>query len=76
MACKFIIIGANESPVFEMDLGVQPQEMPHLAEFILHSSLDLVEDARWKTKEMFVVYFVAFCCYCCCTCVHSVRVVV
>ena len=53
MACKFMIIGGNESPAFELDLGPQPREMPHMAEFILHSSLDLVEDAKWKTKEMF-----------------------
>ena len=54
MACKFMIIGGNESPAFELDLGPQPREMPHMADFILHSSLDLVEDAKWKTKEMFV----------------------
>ena len=54
MACKFMIIGGNESPAFELDLGPQPRDMPHMAEFILHSSLDLVEDAKWKTKDMFV----------------------
>ena len=57
MACKFIIIGANESPVFELELGPQSADVPFLSDFILHSSLDLVEDARWKSKEMFVMYF-------------------
>ena len=52
MACKFMIIGANESPAFDLDLGAQPLDMPHFAEFILHSSLDLVEETKWKTKDM------------------------
>lgn len=51
---KFVIIGAHDNPVYEVDFLAQPKETPHFGQFILHSSLDLIDELKWKTKDMFV----------------------
>ncbi|SCV01086.1 LANO_0F10066g1_1 [Lachancea nothofagi CBS 11611] len=54
MPCYFAIIGAKDNPIYEAEftspqLNQFPPELKELNPFILHASLDIVEDLQWQT---------------------------
>lgn len=65
MSYYFSIIGTKDNPLFEIDFGTSKiggdgvarfrEEAKHMNQFIVHSSLDVVEDAQWTTKELYVI---------------------
>ncbi|EHA50975.1 hypothetical protein MCOR27_002406 [Pyricularia oryzae] len=64
MSYYFAIIGTQDNPLFEYEFGTSKQGgdgMPrfaeasrHMNQFILHSSLDIVEEAQWNTGQMYL----------------------
>ncbi|CAK4030342.1 Trafficking particle complex subunit 2 [Lecanosticta acicola] len=64
MSYYFTIIGTRDNPLFELDFGTSKlggdgiarfrEEAKHMNQFIVHSSLDLVEEAQWSTKELYL----------------------
>ncbi|KAG0588577.1 hypothetical protein M758_2G208300 [Ceratodon purpureus] len=54
-AC-FVIVSRNDSPIYESEVGTAPKkdEAAHLHQFILHASLDIVQDVVWNTNNMFL----------------------
>lgn len=69
MSYYFAIIGTQDNPLFEHEFGTSKQggdglsrfsdQARHLNQFILHSSLDVVEEVQWNNGQMYVVYL--FC---------------
>mmetsp|Transcript_27809 Transcript_27809/g.54668 ORF Transcript_27809/g.54668 Transcript_27809/m.54668 type:complete len:144 (+) Transcript_27809:85-516(+) len=51
-----IIIGKDDNPIYEADLSSSGtrEDSPHLDQFVIHSSLDLVEELVWTTSSMFL----------------------
>lgn len=64
MSYYFAIIGTQDNPLFEYEFGTSKQggdgqsrftdQARHLNQFILHSSLDIVEEVQWTTKELYL----------------------
>ena len=61
----FMIIGKNDAPLFEAELqaGIKLEaaktdmvrkDETHLPNFLIHASLDVVEEVVWKNPNMFV----------------------
>lgn len=52
----FAIVGANDCPLYETEFNgvngkdVMPQSLKELNPFILHSSLDIIEDLQWQLQ--------------------------
>lgn len=65
MSYYFAIIGTQDNPLFEHEFGTSKQggdglsrfsdQARHLNQFILHSSLDVVEEVQWNNGQMYVV---------------------
>jgi len=63
MSYYFAIIGTQDNPLFEYEFGTSKQggdgqsrfteQTRHLNQFILHSSLDIVEEVQWTSKELY-----------------------
>lgn len=76
MSYYFAIIGTQDNPLFEYEFGTSKQggdgqarfsEQAHqLNQFVLHSSLDIVEEVQWTTGQLCVFFFFFLCCCCCC----------
>ncbi|SCV04353.1 LAME_0H17766g1_1 [Lachancea meyersii CBS 8951] len=54
MPCYFAIIGALDNPIYEAEFTSPqfnqfPPELKELNPFILHASLDILEDLQWQT---------------------------
>lgn len=48
----FVIVGPLDNPIYEVDLtGPKEQQAQYLHQFVLHASLDAVDDVMWSTKE-------------------------
>ena len=64
MSFYFAIIGTKDNPLFEHEFGTSKQggdgvarfreEQRHMNQFIVHSSLDIVEEVQWGTGSMCV----------------------
>lgn len=64
MSYYFTIIGTRDNPLFESEFGTSKsggdgvarfrEEARHMNQFIVHASLDLVEEAQWGTKDMYL----------------------
>ena len=64
MSYYFAIIGTQDNPLFEYEFGTSKQggdgqprfseATRHLNQFILHSSLDIVEEVQWTTNQLCV----------------------
>jgi len=64
MSYYFAIIGTQDNPLFEHEFGTSKQggdgmsrfseQARHLNQFVLHSSLDIVEEVQWTTGQMYV----------------------
>jgi hypothetical protein len=62
MSYYFAIIGTQDNPLFEYEFGTSKQggdgvarfrdEARHMNQFIVHSSLDIVEEVQWGTGQM------------------------
>lgn len=60
----FVIVGKNGKPLFEAEIQTKTSQDPsvkvekkedvHLATFIIHASLDIVDEAVWKNGSLFV----------------------
>ena len=49
----FIIVGHDDNPIYECRF-VGEKESSYMSQFILHASLDLVDEIQWKTPTTFL----------------------
>ncbi|KAM7219866.1 transport protein particle 20 kDa subunit [Rhypophila decipiens] len=64
MSYYFAIIGTQDNPLFEYEFGTSKQggdgqsrfseQSRHLNQFILHSSLDIVEEVQWTNGALYL----------------------
>ncbi|KAK3357729.1 Sedlin [Lasiosphaeria hispida] len=64
MSYYFAIIGTQDNPLFEYEFGTSKQggdgqprfseQARHLNQFILHSSLDIVEEVQWTSNQLYL----------------------
>jgi hypothetical protein len=64
MSYYFVIIGTQDNPLFEYEFGTAkqggdgiarfPEQARHMNQFIVHSSLDIVEEVQWGNGQMYV----------------------
>jgi trafficking protein particle complex subunit 2 len=64
MSYYFAIIGTQDNPLFEHEFGTSkqggdgiarfPEQARHMNQFIVHSSLDIVEEVQWGGGQMYV----------------------
>ncbi|KAI9809990.1 MAG: TRAPP subunit [Pycnora praestabilis] len=64
MSYYFAIIGTKDNPLFEHEFGTSKQggdgvarfreEARHMNQFIVHSSLDVVEEVQWANGTMYL----------------------
>ena len=62
MSFYFAIIGTRDNPLFEHEFGSSkqggdgvakfPEQARHMNQFIVHSSLDIVEEVQWASGQM------------------------
>lgn len=67
MSYYFAIIGTQDNPLFEHEFGTSKQggdgqprftePARHLNQFILHSSLDIVEEVQWTGSQLYIPPF-------------------
>lgn len=63
MSFYFAIIGTQDNPLFEHEFGTSrqggdgvakfPEQARHMNQFIVHSSLDIVEEVQWGSGQMY-----------------------
>ncbi|KAI4759221.1 hypothetical protein E4T44_14705 [Aureobasidium sp. EXF-8845] len=66
MSYYFTIIGTRDNPLFEHEFGTSKaggdgvarfrHEARHMNQFIVHSSLDIVEEVQWGNNGLHVFY--------------------
>ncbi|KAJ0339721.1 hypothetical protein COL922a_004113 [Colletotrichum nupharicola] len=64
MSYYFAIVGTQDNPLFEYEFGTSKQggdgqsrfneQIRHLNQFILHSSLDIVEEVQWAQGQLYL----------------------
>ncbi|KAI1302563.1 Sedlin [Xylaria venustula] len=64
MSYYFVIVGTEDNPLFEYEFGTSkaggdgqarfPEQARHMNQFIVHSSLDIVEEVQWGTGQMYL----------------------
>ena len=65
MSYYFCIVGTRDNPLFELEFGTSKQggdgiarfsaEARQMNPFIIHSSLDIVDEAQWLNNHMWVI---------------------
>lgn len=65
MSYYFAIVGSQDNPLFEYEFGTSKQggdgqskftdQVRHLNQIILHSSLDVAEEVQWSNGQMYVL---------------------
>ena len=65
MSYYFAVVGTQDNPLFEYEFGSSKQggdgqsrftdQVRHLNQFILHSSLDIAEEVQWSHGQMCVL---------------------
>lgn len=73
MSYYFAIIGTQDNPLFEYEFGTAkqggdgvarfPEQARHMNQFIVHSSLDIVEEVQWAQGQMYVSPVLCFTIY-------------
>src|SRR5277367_4716746 len=63
MSFYFAIIGTQDNPLFEHEFGTSkqggdgvakfPEQARHMNQFIVHSSLDIVEEVQWAGGQLY-----------------------
>ena len=54
MSYLFVVVGKHDNPLFRLDNSAQKTDNSrHLQEFIIHSSLDLVDELVWRKTDMY-----------------------
>jgi hypothetical protein len=71
MSYYFAIIGTQDNPLFEYEFGTAkqggdgvarfPEQARHMNQFIVHSSLDIVEEVQWGNGQMYAGCFHTEC---------------
>jgi hypothetical protein len=66
MSYYFTIIGTRDNPLFEHEFGTSKaggdgvarfrHEARHMNQFIVHSSLDIVEEVQWGNNGLYVLF--------------------
>ncbi|KAI0512646.1 Sedlin [Xylaria bambusicola] len=64
MSYYFVIVGTEDNPLFEYEFGTSkaggdgqarfPEQAHHMNQFIVHSSLDIVEEVQWGNGQMYL----------------------
>lgn len=64
MSYYFSIIGTKDNPIYELEIGTYKQsgdgtpkfsnDIKELRQFVVNSSLDIVEDLQWKTTDHYL----------------------
>ncbi|KAI0128410.1 Sedlin [Xylariales sp. AK1849] len=70
MSYYFVIIGTQDNPLFEHEFGTSKQggdgqsrfseEARHMNQFIVHSSLDIVEEVQWGSNQLYLKHIDKF----------------
>ncbi|KAA8564072.1 hypothetical protein EYC84_012061 [Monilinia fructicola] len=70
MSYYFAIIGTQDNPLFEYDFGTAkqggdgiarfPEQARHMNQFIVHSSLDIVEEVQWGGGQIRQIHAPSF----------------
>ena len=70
MSYYFAIVGARDTPLFEYEFGTSKAggdgqarfrpEARYMNQFIVHASLDIVDEVQWSTGQMYVPLFFSF----------------
>lgn len=70
MSYYFTIIGTRDNPLFEHEFGTSKaggdgiarfrDEARHMNQFIVHSSLDIVEEVQWGNNGLCVISHTSF----------------
>lgn len=70
MSYYFCIVGTKDNPLFELEFGTSKQggdgvarfsaEARRMNPFIVHSSLDIVDEAQWLNNQMYTLPFFSF----------------
>lgn len=75
----FVIVGKSD-PLYEVELGSSGKEdLAYLSQFILHSSLDMVDNAMWSNSSTCVLFSLNYVLaeirssYCICWCIFYWR---
>lgn len=65
MSFYLAIIGTKDNPLFEHEFGSSkqggdgiarfPEQARHMNQFIVHSSLDIVEEVQWGNGQMYAL---------------------
>lgn len=58
MQSVFVIVGKYDNPVYEVEFNREAsarEDSAHLNQFILHASLDMVDEVVWAKTDMYVV---------------------
>ncbi|KAJ3341387.1 hypothetical protein HDU93_005023 [Gonapodya sp. JEL0774] len=55
----FVVVGTRDNPLYEAEFGsprsdLKREEHKHLNQFIVHAALDMVDEAMWATKDMYL----------------------
>jgi len=70
MSYYFVIVSPTDSPLFELTFGTSKaggdgvarfrngETSRYMNQFIVHASLDMVEEAQWLTPNMYATTFV------------------
>ncbi|VEU24120.1 DEKNAAC105358 [Brettanomyces naardenensis] len=63
MSYYFAIVGTNDAPIYELEIGTYhqsgdgtphlPKEIHELEQFIVNGSLDILQDAQFKSSSIF-----------------------
>ncbi|KFZ25472.1 hypothetical protein V502_00076 [Pseudogymnoascus sp. VKM F-4520 (FW-2644)] len=64
MSFYFAIVGTQDNPLFEYEFGSSkqggdgiarfPEQARYMNQFVVHSSLDIVEEVQWGTGQMYL----------------------
>ncbi|KAI5779812.1 Sedlin [Geopyxis carbonaria] len=64
MSFYFAIIGTKDNPIYEVEFGTSKsggdgvarfrEDQRPMNQFVLHSSLDIVEEVQWTQKELYL----------------------